>query len=116
MSERIRIALVGCGRISQSYFQALRGIDNVVVTAVVEPREPAGRAAAEENHCQWFANYQEPSLVECVDAIVVCAPPNLHHPISTYFLNHGIHVLCEKPFSLNSSEANDLVKVSEERG
>lgn len=116
MNERIRIALVGCGRISQSYFQALRGMDDAVVTAVVEPREPAGRAAAEENHCQWFANYQESEVVDCAEAVIVCAPPNLHHPISTYFLNHGIHVLCEKPFSLNSNEANDLVRVSEERG
>jgi predicted dehydrogenase len=112
--ERIRIALVGCGRISQSYFQALSGMEDVKVTAVVEPRESAGRAAAEENHCSWVADYREPNLIESIDAIIVCAPPNLHHPISTYFLAHEIDVLCEKPISLNAREASDLVKSSAE--
>ncbi|MGD9632023.1 MAG: Gfo/Idh/MocA family protein [Pirellulales bacterium] len=115
MSHPVRIAVVGCGRISQSYFQALRGIDEVVVAAVVEPRESSGRAAAEENHCQWLEDFRDPSLVQNIDAVIVSAPPNVHHPISKHFLERGRHVLCEKPFSLGSHEAIDLVNSATER-
>src|SRR5206468_10874956 len=48
-------------------------------------------------------------------AVIICAPPNLHHAITRHFLERGIHVLCEKPLTIASAEAIDLVKLASEK-
>src|SRR5215207_1253126 len=51
-----------------------------------------------------------------LDAIVICTPPNTHHQIAKDCLEHGLHVLIEKPMTTNSADARDLIEVAEREG
>ncbi len=51
-----------------------------------------------------------------LDAIVICTPPNTHHQIAKDCLEHGLHVLIEKPMTTNSADARDLIEVAERNG
>jgi predicted dehydrogenase len=51
-----------------------------------------------------------------LDAIVICTPPNTHHQIAKDCLEHGLHVLIEKPMTTNSADARDLIEVAERHG
>ncbi len=51
-----------------------------------------------------------------LDAVVVSTPPALHHPIARECLERGLHVLVEKPMTLSSRDAEDLVTLAEARG
>jgi predicted dehydrogenase len=110
----IRIALVGAGRIGLTHLEAIDLVDEAVVAAVVESRAPSGQAIAEQRQIPWFSDYQDPSLLDLVDAVVIASPPNTHYAISRHFLENGVHVLCEKPLTLNVTDAKDLVAVARE--
>ena len=51
-----------------------------------------------------------------IDFVVIVTPNHLHYPVAKAFLENGIHVVCDKPFVLSSSEAEDLARIAEERG
>ena len=51
-----------------------------------------------------------------LDAVVVATPPITHFSIAKDCILHGLHVLVEKPMTANSEQAEELVKLSGERG
>ncbi len=50
---------------------------------------------------------------EAVDAVVIATPPSTHHPIARECLAHGLHVMVEKPLTLNSAHAEELIELAQ---
>lgn len=50
-----------------------------------------------------------------VDLVVVATPNDSHFAIAKTFLGNGFHVVCEKPLTLDSAEAAELVRIAAER-
>jgi predicted dehydrogenase len=115
-TDTIRFGIVGCGRIAQSHLQALAGLPDAKLTVAVENRASAGEAVAGEFKCRWAADYKDPSILDQIDAVIIAAPPNLHSQIARYFLERKIHVLCEKPLTITSSDAREVVALAREKG
>ena len=113
--EPVRFGVVGCGRIAQSHLQALATLPEARLTTVVENRKAAGEAVAEEHKCVLHADYRDKAILDLVDAVIICTPPSLHHDIARHFLERGVHVLCEKPLTIRSQQARDLVDLSREQ-
>jgi predicted dehydrogenase len=112
----IRFALVGAGRIGQSHLDALGGAEGAQLVAVVETRKAAGEAVAEQRKVRWFADHKDPELRGMIDAVIVSAPPNVHHDVAKHFLGSGVHVLCEKPLTIKSADAEELIDVAKKSG
>jgi predicted dehydrogenase len=51
-----------------------------------------------------------------LDAVVVATPPATHYPIARECLLNGLHTLVEKPLTLESRHAEELIEIAEERG
>src|SRR5882672_4809398 len=111
----MRFGIVGCGRIAQSHLTALASIPEAKLTVAVESRKAAGEAVAEEHACRLFTDYRSPEVTDLIDAAIICTPPNLHREIAGHFLERGIHVMCEKPLTVRSVEARELVALSAEK-
>jgi predicted dehydrogenase len=112
-----RFAIVGAGAISQGYAQAFQTCDNdVEVVAVIDTRAEAAKSLAEVLGCQWFDSHRAiPDDVE-IDAVLVCTPPVSHPEICQHFIERKAHVLCEKPFAVSSSEAEQVVEAGRDHG
>jgi predicted dehydrogenase len=110
-----RFALVGVGRIGVSHLEALSQVTSAVLQAVVDPRRAAGDAVAEQKRVRWFEDFQNPELLDLVDAVIICTPPHLHYDIARHFLTNGKHVLCEKPLTISSTHADELVRLAESK-
>jgi predicted dehydrogenase len=111
----VRFGIVGCGRIAQSHLSALATLPEARLTIAVESRKAAGEAIAAEYRCDLTADYRDPEILKKVDAVIICTPPNLHHEIATHFLTRGVHVLCEKPLTIASPQARELVELSRQK-
>jgi len=96
-----RIALIGVGRIGTSHLEALGHVERATLVAVVDPRRGAAEAVAEQKRVRWFEDYRNPELLDLIDAVLICTPPNLHYEISRHFLANHKHVLCEKPLTIS---------------
>ena len=107
-SGPLKIGLVGCGRIALTHLDALKTVDECKLIAVSDPRENAARSVAEQHGVIAHTNHRR--LLECgIDAVIVCTPPGTHAEIAGFFLDNGVHVLCEKPLAVTSPEAEELV-------
>jgi predicted dehydrogenase len=117
MDKTVRFALIGAGSIAQSYVQAFEHSPNAKLVAVADVRAEAARALAERCGCASYGAHQALTKNGSkFDAVIVCTPPNTHEDIGTFFLERGVHVLCEKPFTLDVRGARRLIDTARKRG
>jgi predicted dehydrogenase len=105
--NKLKIAVIGAGRLGGFHAQKLAGFADVDLLAVVDPLpESRNRVAAE---CRTRALADHRGLLDQVDAAVIAAPTQFHHALGREFLEHGIHLLVEKPICATHAEAEELV-------
>lgn len=109
MNNKLNYGLVGAGRIAQSYADAFAVSETAQLVAVADVRPDAANALAEQTRCRSFASYQAMAEEMKLDAVVVCTPPVTHKDVSLYFLTRGMHVLCEKPLSVDRASALEMI-------
>lgn len=114
-SRKPKIALVGCGAISEEFhLPALRAQSDRVRKAVfVDPDLKRARRLASEFEPSEVAGDHR-NVIGDVDGVIVASPPDTHHTISIDFVEHGIPVLCEKPLCESAAEVEDLVRTARE--
>jgi predicted dehydrogenase len=57
-----------------------------------------------------FPDYRQLVALPEIDAVSVCTPNSLHHPVTLAAAAAGKHVLCEKPISLSLAEADEMIE------
>jgi UDP-N-acetyl-2-amino-2-deoxyglucuronate dehydrogenase len=116
VSAPIRLALVGCGRISQTHFDAVREVEGIELVAVCDTVEQRARDAGEQNDVPWFTSY--PKMLSDVpsDAVAICTPSGLHPQHGILAAREGRHVVCEKPMAITLSAADELAHACDEHG
>lgn len=116
MSDTLRFGLVGAGRIADAYAQALEGMAGIRVAGIADVRPEAARALAGRLGCRSFGSHEEMSAACPLDAVLVCAPPATHMEISRHFLRRRVHVLCEKPLSIDLRSARLMAYEARQSG
>lgn len=98
-----RAAVIGLGDISQIHLAAIAQNPGIELVAVCD-EDPAAKERAPEN-VPFFTDYRELARTAQPDCVHICLPHYLHYPVSCYFAERGIAVLCEKPVAMNAPEA-----------
>lgn len=114
MSEPIRVALVGCGRISKNHFDAIAKISDLRLTAVCDEVESRAREAGESRGVAWYTDYAKLLAEAPCDAVVIATPSGLHPAHGIAAARAGKHVICEKPMATSLKDADDLVRACDE--
>lgn len=112
----LRFGLVGAGAIAQSYAQAFSLSPQVQLSAVADNRHDAAEAFAAANQCTAFASAEEMADQADLDAVVVCTPPVTHRQVCCELLARKLHVLCEKPLSIDTQSALEILDAAELSG
>jgi predicted dehydrogenase len=110
--KRVRFGLVGAGSIAQAYAQAFESSEFGELVAVADTRETAARSLAEGLKCKSFTSYTEMFDEVHPEAVIIATPPITHPEIAIYFLEKGVHVLCEKPISVDLQSAKKMQEAS----
>lgn len=125
LSRRLRLGVVGGGRISATQATAARMTDrwDVVAGALSSDPERARLRGAE-----WFlspercyASFDQMARAEAarpdgVDAVMITTPNHLHFTAAKVFLEAGIDVLCDKPLTNDVGEAEALIDLTAQTG
>ena len=115
--EKVRLGVIGCGGIVNGAH--MRGIEaekaRMQVTAACDiVIERAERAAKIWGATKVTTDWTE--IVDDVDAVLVALPHDLHHACGKFFLEHGKHVLMEKPLANTEADCIDLIETAERAG
>lgn len=115
--DRVRLGVVGTGAITHKFLIAAAGCGAFTVTAVCSRDEARGRAfAAEYGAERVFTTPEAMAAGGGLDAVYIASPNALHFRQARCFLEQGVPVLLEKPFTSNAREAEELFRLADEKG
>jgi predicted dehydrogenase len=115
-SDRIGIALVGCGQHSHEHFRAAELTDGVEITSCCDVDGERARSCTEKYSIPSYYNDIDIMLQkEKPDAVILCTWPIQHEEQIKKCLQAGIkNILCEKSLALSSSEALSIWDMAKE--
>jgi predicted dehydrogenase len=109
----LRVGVIGCGFQGRVHLDAFRQMPGAEVVAVCDLDEARCAALADEYGIPArHAGYEELLDPHELDLVTVCTMPNTHREITVAALEHGAHVLCEKPFALDLADARAMVEAA----
>ena len=114
--KKLGIAVIGCGRISANHLKGIREMSDLIrLIAVVDTiPERADIRKKEFNAEQAYYNLEEALMNPEIEAVDLCLPHYLHHPIALRCMQAGKHVMVEKVMSTSYEQSLDLVKKAEQ--
>ncbi len=114
----MRVALVGCGRVAKHYRSMLADpmLKDIQVVSVCDTD-----VAKRDEFAKHFSAHATGNLRECVedskpDLVVIATPSGLHAEHTRTVLEHGCHVLVEKPAAMLPAEIRTLDALAKQRG
>ena len=115
------IAILGAGKIALSMAQTLRGMrergDALRLYAVAARDLARAQAFAQnEGFEKAYGSYEEMLADPAVDLVYVATPHSHHAEHMKLCIAHGKHVLCEKAFTANAAQAEEVLSLAKARG
>ena len=111
----LNVAIIGAGAISQRHFEGYK-LAGANLLAFADPSEGTRLRREEEWLARGYLNFEEMLERENVQAVSVCTPNAFHAPAALAALKRGIHVLCEKPLSLDLAACDELIAAARDSG
>lgn len=97
----LKVAVVGIGAVSGAHVPAWQAMPNAELVAICDIR-PACMDAYENVHK--YTDLDAMLNAETLDILDICLPTFLHTEVAIKAMQRGIHVICEKPISLNKAD------------
>lgn len=112
----MKVAVVGCGNVSENHFDALSRIPDIQIVAAVDTvPEKADRKAAEYG-ARAYCDYEEMLASEHPDSVHIATPHYLHTAMALKALENGAHAFIEKPCSVSREEVRALRQAEQKYG
>lgn len=117
MKEKIKIGIIGTGFARQTQIPAFLQCEGAEVVSVASANlENAENVANDFGIKHFTKDWKETVQRADIDLISITTPPNLHREMTLFSIEHGKHVLCEKPMAMNSAEAEEMTNLAKEKG
>jgi predicted dehydrogenase len=111
----LRVGVIGCGYWGPNLVRNFVEIANAQLVSVADVRtERLNHIQRAYPQVTGVQDYQELFEMD-LDAIVIATPPATHFKIAREVLDHGIHVLVEKPITQKSEQARELINLASEK-
>lgn len=108
----VKLGVVGTGSIASRFVPECENVNNVKIVASYNPDTEANRLFTEKFSISLAANSYEELLNEC-DSVYIASPYATHYAYCKQALQAGKNVLCETPFVIKVSEAEELYELAE---
>jgi predicted dehydrogenase len=113
----IRVAIVGCGRISDLHQMGYRGRQDARIVAVCDTNKGHARKKARE----WgvdkvYTDFRQVLEDKEVDVVELLTPHHLHCPMTVQACQAGKHVSVQKPMALSAAEADQMIAAANKAG
>ncbi|WP_461538472.1 Gfo/Idh/MocA family protein [Spongorhabdus nitratireducens] len=114
-NRKLRIGIVGCGRISAKHFEAVKAHNNDLDLKAVCDIEPATLKKATETYkVPGYSSLSAMLETEQLDLISLCTPSGLHPEQTIAAAKAGVNVVSEKPMATRWSDGLNMVKACDD--
>ncbi len=116
----MKYALIGCGRIATNHVKA--AVNNKLEFVAVCDKNQENMDALLKKHglekdtsMKHYTDYKKMVEENEIELISIATESGIHAEIAIYCINHGIHVIIEKPMAMSMSDAEEIIRLSEEK-
>lgn len=106
----VKTAVIGAGYLGKFHAEKYAALPNSELVAVVDTHPEAAKILAARCNTEALSRYQD--LFGRVEAVSIATPTSTHYDIARDCLQHGIHVLVEKPITVTVAEADELIEIA----
>lgn len=115
--RRLRIGIVGCGRISKNHFSSIRQYtDDLELVSACDISRNALNQVTSEYDINGYINLTEMLSSETLDIVVLCTPSGLHPSQAMLAAKYGVHVVSEKPMATRYEDGRKMVEACDAAG
>jgi predicted dehydrogenase len=111
--SKLYTTVIGTGHLGSKHTKVYSRLKNVNLVGVCDINEERGKKTAKKYRTSYYADYHD--LFDKVQAVSIAVPTFMHFKIAKDFLNHGIHVLIEKPITKTLKEADELLEIAKRK-
>jgi UDP-N-acetyl-2-amino-2-deoxyglucuronate dehydrogenase len=116
-NRKIKIAVVGCGRISKNHFGSIeQHKDEFELVAICDVDPVVLSENAEKHKVPAYRDLEEMLDKEQLDLIALCTPSGIHPNQAVLAAKHKVHVMTEKPMATRWSDGVRMVKACDDAG
>lgn len=112
---KINLGIIGAGRMGITHYSIINSNPNIEIVAVADPSALTTVILEKYLKIQTFKDYKKMLQKVKLDALLVCTPPFLNVEILEDAAKLGLHVFCEKPFTLKPNDAKMLADLFESK-
>ncbi len=110
------IAILGCGRISESHVAAIDKVDQLRLVACCDILEDRATATAAKTGCKAYTDYSAMLRDESIDLVALCTPSGLHPAHAITAAEAGVNVMSEKPLGTSLAEVDRAIAACDRAG
>jgi UDP-N-acetyl-2-amino-2-deoxyglucuronate dehydrogenase len=113
--RKIRIAIVGCGRISKNHFGSIeKHAESIELAAVCDTDVNVLTQHAEQYQVPGYQYFEEMLNTEQLDMVVLCTPSGIHPDQAVLAAKYKVHVMTEKPMATRWQDGVRMVRACDE--
>lgn len=117
LDKKIKLALVGCGRISKNHFSSIeKHKDRVELTSICEILPQVLKEHEKKYKVNGYINLHEMLKKEKLDLVVLCTPSGMHANQTELCAKYGVNVMTEKPMATRWQDGLRMVAACEDAG
>lgn len=115
--KKIRIAIVGCGRISKNHFLSVaKHADSLLLVSLCDNQLGVMESHVKQYGVNGYLSMQEMLEKEDIDIVSICTPSGIHSEQVIQAAGYGVHVMTEKPMATRWRDGVDMVKACDRAG
>jgi predicted dehydrogenase len=116
MSNRVRIAIIGAGAVSDyHHVPGIRIDPRAELVAACDPNEELlAQRLRQWGPIRMTMSFEQIAADPNIDAVIIATPNDTHRPIALACMGAGKHVMCEKPLGVNYGEARQMYRAARE--
>lgn len=112
----MKYGTIGTSMITDNFIRSSRLVDGLDLTAVYSRRLEKGLEFSQKYGVKTvFTDMEQMASSDAIDAVYVASPNSLHYEQCKLFLQHGKHVLCEKPIAVTSVQVRELIDLARQK-
>jgi predicted dehydrogenase len=112
----IKVAIIGCGKIADAHAAAISMIPSAEIVGACDDEELMAKQLFERFKIgAYFGDLHRMLEVTRPDVVHITTPPQSHYELASICLNAGCHAYVEKPFTVNSHEAEQLIRLAQSK-
>lgn len=113
MSRSLAYGVVGASGFGRTHADAVTNLPNATLVAGATTSDDSAAAFETAYDVAGYADYEAMFTDADLDAVSVCTPSGTHADVAKAAIDHGIHVLVEKPIDISIDRVDDLIETAD---